>query len=421
MPSDFGSVEFWDATAIHESQYGDEWIANFGDLVPLLRRCCDASTTVLHAGCGISSLSQSMYDDPQVRCHHQLAMDFSEQCIRRQRALCGHHRPGLATVVMDCTRLGLRDRTVDVVLDKSTVDAMLCSEDGEEAVRLMVQEVRRVLRPRGLWLVVSLSAPEVIVPILTDAQGPSRTQPAMLLACRCIIDLNSTTYIYVVKVLDGEDAIRLRTSENIMHRARRGWMRAVHDTDDWLTAIGVQECLALGGVSSAGDEIAHAINEERTRGPCAHEFRSMLLQHQLIPAIGRDAAPVVLYLVGCHLTALPDVFSHLSQLRMIDCRRNQLATLPCSMCSAVALETLRLDHNLLQELPADIDAFVRLRTLSVSHNRLSELPPSWKQLTSTLKCLRLHCNPLSDTQLAELHDCTVARIDGRQRARLSFL
>lgn len=426
MPSniapDFGSVEFWDATATTQSQYGDEWIANYGDLAPLLRRCCDPSTTVLHAGCGISSLTQSMYDDPQLRCQHQLAIDFSEQCIRRQVMLCGHHRPELTNVVMDCTRLGVRDKTVDVVLDKSTVDAMLCSDDGEEAVGLMVQEVKRVLRPRGLWIVVSLSAPEVIVPILTGTQGPSRPLSAMLLACRCITDSKSTTYVYVIKVLDGEDATRLSTSVDTADRARGGWIRAVHETDgSWLTAIGLHECLVLAEVSNAGNKISHAIDEDSTRGSCAHELSSMLFQHQLIPAIEEDATPVVLHLQGCNLTALPDVFSHIAQLRKIDCRHNQLITLPCSVCCAVALETLLLDHNLLQELPAELDAFVRLQTLSATHNRLHELPTSWKRLTNTLKCLRLQHNPLSDVQLAELRDCTVARIDDRQRARQTVL
>lgn len=407
---DFGSAAFWDETTTQESHYGQEWIAEYTDLAPLLQRCCDPSTSILHAGCGISGLSQSMHDDPRMRCYHQVAIDFSQQCIRRQNILCGESRPGLTNLVMDCTRLGFRNATMDVVLDKSTVDAMLCADDGEEAVSSMIQEVHRVLRPGGLWIVVSLSAPEVIAPILT---GAPRGTSATLLACRCVTGRMSTTYVYIAKILCGDDATHLMASTDAADRAQRGWIRAVHETTRWLPAISLQECLSLADGSSAGPEIwSRGISE-----PDIGSLQAMLMRHQLIPAIDEGVTPVALHLQGSNLAILPDVFSRLSLLRTIDCRRNQLVTLPSSFCCALALETLLLDHNSLQELPAALGALVRLRTLSATHNRLSELPSSWKQLTATLECLRLQHNPLSDVQLAELRDCTVARIDERQRAR----
>ena len=117
---------------------------------------------MLHAGCGISSLSQALYDDG---FRHQLAVDFSEQCMLRQRELCGPSRPEMGNAVMDCTRLGLRPASVDVCIDKGTLDALLCiDERSEEAVEAMAREVRRVVRPDGLWVIISFNTPSTVAP-----------------------------------------------------------------------------------------------------------------------------------------------------------------------------------------------------------------------------------------------------------------
>ena len=150
---DFGSREFWEANALAPKDEYVEWFAGYAELVHVLRCACSPGSTVLHAGCGISSLSQALYDDG---FRHQLAVDFSEQCMLRQRELCGPSRPEMGNAVMDCTRLGLRPASVDVCIDKGTLDALLCiDERSEEAVEAMAREVRRVVRPDGLWVIIS--------------------------------------------------------------------------------------------------------------------------------------------------------------------------------------------------------------------------------------------------------------------------
>ena len=159
---DFGSREFWEANALAPKDEYVEWFAGYAELVHVLRCACSPGSTVLHAGCGISSLSQALYDDG---FRHQLAVDFSEQCMLRQRELCGPSRPEMGNAVMDCTRLGLRPASVDVCIDKGTLDALLCiDERSEEAVEAMAREVRRVVRPDGLWVIISFNTPSTVAP-----------------------------------------------------------------------------------------------------------------------------------------------------------------------------------------------------------------------------------------------------------------
>ena len=159
---DFGSREFWEANALAPKDEYVEWFAGYAELVHVLRCACSPGSTVLHAGCGISSLSQALYDDG---FRHQLAVDFSEQCMLRQRELCGPSRPEMGNAVMDCTRLGLRPASVDVCIDKGTLDALLCIDEcSEEAVEAMAREVRRVVRPDGLWVIISFNTPSTVAP-----------------------------------------------------------------------------------------------------------------------------------------------------------------------------------------------------------------------------------------------------------------
>eukprot|EP01006_Ploeotia_vitrea_P047252 TRINITY_DN67106_c1_g4_i1.p1 TRINITY_DN67106_c1_g4~~TRINITY_DN67106_c1_g4_i1.p1 ORF type:complete len:290 (-),score=44.10 TRINITY_DN67106_c1_g4_i1:102-971(-) len=80
--------------------------------------------------------------------------------------LCSSVLPGMEQqfphtewLAMDATNLLFADATFDVVLDKGTLDAMLCSYSGLEEATKMVQkmqrEVKRVLKGGGYWIVVS--------------------------------------------------------------------------------------------------------------------------------------------------------------------------------------------------------------------------------------------------------------------------
>jgi ubiquinone/menaquinone biosynthesis C-methylase UbiE len=62
--------------------------------------------------------------------------------------------------VMDVTNMAYEDNYFDLVLDKSTIDALLCSENPYLNTAKMMEEVWRVLKNGGIYLVISYSSPE---------------------------------------------------------------------------------------------------------------------------------------------------------------------------------------------------------------------------------------------------------------------
>ena len=62
--------------------------------------------------------------------------------------------------VMDCTDLKYENNSFDVVLDKSTIDALLCGANSFLTVAQMIKELQRVVKPGGLYLTISYGKPK---------------------------------------------------------------------------------------------------------------------------------------------------------------------------------------------------------------------------------------------------------------------
>ena len=62
--------------------------------------------------------------------------------------------------VMDCCDLKYPDNFFDIIIDKSTIDAILCGDNAYLNTALMLKESQRVLREGGHYLAISYGKPE---------------------------------------------------------------------------------------------------------------------------------------------------------------------------------------------------------------------------------------------------------------------
>jgi EEF1A lysine methyltransferase 4 len=61
---------------------------------------------------------------------------------------------------MDVRDLQYDDESFDVIIDKSTMDALLCGDQSFLNVAIMTKEVQRVLKTGGVYVVISYGQPE---------------------------------------------------------------------------------------------------------------------------------------------------------------------------------------------------------------------------------------------------------------------
>ncbi len=90
---------------------------------------------VLVLGCGNAEFSENMYDDGY---EHIDNVDISETVVDQMRER-NAGRKSMTFAVMDARDLRMPDNTYDLVVDKSTMDAMLCGEKAFYNVALMVK------------------------------------------------------------------------------------------------------------------------------------------------------------------------------------------------------------------------------------------------------------------------------------------
>ena len=62
--------------------------------------------------------------------------------------------------VMDVRELKYPDNSFDLIVDKSTIDALLCGDQAYLNVAIMLKECQRVLKEGGYYVAISYGQPE---------------------------------------------------------------------------------------------------------------------------------------------------------------------------------------------------------------------------------------------------------------------
>ncbi|CAN0044779.1 unnamed protein product, partial [Hapterophycus canaliculatus] len=116
------------------------------------------------------------------------SFDFSPTVIKKLSAesrSCDRKKldGGVEFVVLDARDLPFAAGSFDLVVDKGTVDAMLCDNSGKDNARAICREAGRVVAPGGWFVIVSHVHPstiegvelmtETLVPALQDAASVS--------------------------------------------------------------------------------------------------------------------------------------------------------------------------------------------------------------------------------------------------------
>ncbi|KAJ1985585.1 hypothetical protein H4R33_003922 [Dimargaris cristalligena] len=163
--TEYGTKTYWEERYTREgSDHTFDWFKTYRDLLPIFEReVPDKSGRVLMLGAGNSTLSEDMYRDGY---HHITNIDFSETVIDQMRQRCADLTE-MEWEVMDIRELQLADASFDLVVDKGTMDALMCeqgdvwdpSEELMENVRREVDEALRVLKVGGKFIYITFGQP----------------------------------------------------------------------------------------------------------------------------------------------------------------------------------------------------------------------------------------------------------------------
>ena len=164
--ADYRSGGYWEQRYVdraNEARF--EWLAswdNSADMREALLDVCRGQSRACHVGCGNSDMGVQIVRSCQGL--HMVNVDVSATVVERMR----ERFPKEIWVARDLLNFAPDEELVagsfDVVLDKGTLDALLCggsSNEKRDVTSRLLEGCARLLRPAGTCVIVSLGAPEV--------------------------------------------------------------------------------------------------------------------------------------------------------------------------------------------------------------------------------------------------------------------
>ena len=166
--TEYKDPRYWNQRFETEDCY--EWLVDYNEIRSSLQKILqsyDESSKFLQLGCGNSNFAIDLYRDGYKDITN---IDISEVCVEKMSA----KYPQLKFRTMDMTRMEFAENTFDVVIEKASLDSLLVdckspwdsSGPGYQSVIESLLEVKKVLKPDGLFVSITFSQPHFRVPLL---------------------------------------------------------------------------------------------------------------------------------------------------------------------------------------------------------------------------------------------------------------
>merc|ERR1712166_42321 len=151
----YGQVTYWDERYTNDKEVFD-WYQRYDGIKSLITRFAEPESRVLMVGCGNSRLSEEMYED---NIKDITNIDISDTCIVDMKKRCVAMED-MRWHTMDVLKLPFNEGAFEAVIDKGTMDSILCGEGSTKNVAVMCKHISRVLKPGGAYIVVSYGQPD---------------------------------------------------------------------------------------------------------------------------------------------------------------------------------------------------------------------------------------------------------------------
>lgn len=156
----YGDATYWDARYVQEAEMGHfDWYQRYSGLRPFIRMYIPSySSRVLVVGCGNALMSEDMVKDGYEDITN---IDISSVAIEMMRRKY-ESIPQLKYMQMDVRDMSFfSDESFDRVIDKGTLDSLMCGTDAPTSAAQMLGEVSRLLKAGGIYMLITYGDPNV--------------------------------------------------------------------------------------------------------------------------------------------------------------------------------------------------------------------------------------------------------------------
>lgn len=154
MP-EYGKADYWDER-YRANDTTFDWFVSYDALKDLVQPLLKPEHRVLVVGCGNSRLSPMLYESGICNVTN---IDISEVVISQMRARY-REMDRMEWLRMDVMKLDFPESSFDVVIDKGTIDSLLCGSNSFHNVYQMHKQISRVLKKGGKYISVTYGQPD---------------------------------------------------------------------------------------------------------------------------------------------------------------------------------------------------------------------------------------------------------------------
>ena len=204
-----------------ESSY--EWYDDYETIKPIIKELnIPKRSIILNIGIGNSEFSEKMYDEGYKKNYN---IDFARNVIHYMKQRNKRIRSSMIFETMDILDIEYEDEQFHAIFDKATLDCVFCGIDVERKINKFMNEIYRVLKPKGYFIMISNSEPEKRIKYLQNdklkfnimVHKIENEEEDIARINKLDIDLNflkKDHYVYVCKKMEEEKNLNEEILEN---------------------------------------------------------------------------------------------------------------------------------------------------------------------------------------------------------------
>eukprot|EP00331_Platyophrya_macrostoma_P006459 CAMPEP_0176415206 /NCGR_PEP_ID=MMETSP0127-20121128/5680_1 /TAXON_ID=938130 /ORGANISM="Platyophrya macrostoma, Strain WH" /LENGTH=213 /DNA_ID=CAMNT_0017795181 /DNA_START=16 /DNA_END=657 /DNA_ORIENTATION=- len=158
MEQQYGRYEFWESRYEKDTK-SFEWYQDWNGCKDIISQYITKQAKILNVGCGTSKMPEDMLEEKYEYIYN---IDQNQLVIDAMKERYASRGENFQFECMDVRKLNPDwTESFDCVIDKGTLDSILCGEDSKKNSRRMLKEIYRVLSPRGVYFCISYAEPKL--------------------------------------------------------------------------------------------------------------------------------------------------------------------------------------------------------------------------------------------------------------------
>ena len=150
----YGRIEYWEERYMHKKEVFD-WYQHWNGIKDIVTQYIIPTHSILHAGCGTSSLPFEMQNEGYTRITN---CDISKVLIEDMNA--NYRDSNMKWHLKDVRNMDYPSGSFDAVIEKGLLDSILCGDRSRIMAQRMLGQIYRVLGQKGIYISVTHSPPE---------------------------------------------------------------------------------------------------------------------------------------------------------------------------------------------------------------------------------------------------------------------